>query len=100
VGIAKTGSSPSFQYSKRDADGKLVFESKTYTPEASATNPSLYMLGLDTDKSGAVSVFGALRGPFSFDDGVHGPPGTSTSSRCASSPEEGPQGPPSAPHSA
>lgn len=73
VGLSKAGSTaPSFRYTKHGADGTVIYTSKTYTSDASASNPSLKVLGLATDKSGALSVFGRLSGPFLFDDGTHG----------------------------
>lgn len=72
IGVASEHSPLSLRYTKRDAAGAVIFESKKYVPDAGASSPYLAGRGLAVDRSGALSVFGVLRGPFSFEDGPHG----------------------------
>ncbi|HZF48069.1 MAG TPA: hypothetical protein VE093_05435 [Polyangiaceae bacterium] len=72
VGVATEGDMQSFRYTKRDATGQVVWESKTYALAAGANPSSLLALGLETDKSGALTVFGAHKGPITFGDSVYG----------------------------
>jgi hypothetical protein len=65
-----TASKAIFRYTKRDASGAIVFTSKSVVPDSETGSSLMEAFGLGVDGSGSLTVFGDLKGTFTFPDGV------------------------------